>query len=256
MIPNTSAASPVNQEMRENWVWTSGWGYVRLAPGADPNAVLAKFKTVIDRSVDPMKMDECQGTGQRCADAASHALCRCASFDRPVWRHDAAGKLDHGLWLFRHRRADPADACFNFTNLATARAMMRAREISLRKVVGARRAQLIVQFLGEALLTAVMALVLALALTEILLPLFDRVLGLPIEIHYLRDWPLLLFIIGSRRGGRTAQRRLSRAGAVGLPSGLDHAREQRRRPGRGPDCAPRWWCCSSRSPSALASPRR
>src|SRR3954466_16272035 len=86
-------------------------------------------------------------------------------------------------------------ACFNFTNLATARAMMRAREIALRKVVGAKRRQLIVQFLGEALVTAGVALIFALALTEILLPLFDRVLGLPIEIHYLRDWQLLLFII-------------------------------------------------------------
>ena len=55
---------------------------------------------------------------------------------------------------------------------------------------------MIVQFLGEALLTALMALVFALALVEMLLPLFDRVLGLPIEIHYLRDWPLLLVIVG------------------------------------------------------------
>src|SRR3569833_837325 len=47
LIPNTSAASPVNREMRESWGWTSGWGYVRLAAGADPNAVLTKFKTVI-----------------------------------------------------------------------------------------------------------------------------------------------------------------------------------------------------------------
>ena len=44
IIPNTSAASPVTQEMRENWGYTSGWGYIRLAPGADPNTVLAKFK--------------------------------------------------------------------------------------------------------------------------------------------------------------------------------------------------------------------
>ncbi len=87
-------------------------------------------------------------------------------------------------------------ACFNFTNLATARAMTRAREISLRKVLGAKRRQLIVQFLGEALMTAMIALVLALALSDVLMPLFDRVLGLPIELDYRRDWRLLLAIIG------------------------------------------------------------
>ena len=86
-------------------------------------------------------------------------------------------------------------ACFNFMNLATARAMLRAREISLRKCVGAARDQLIVQFLGESVLIALLALILALAMVEILLPTFDTFLGRPIALHYLSDWPLVLAIL-------------------------------------------------------------
>ena len=65
-------------------------------------------------------------------------------------------------------------ACFNFMNLATARATMRAREISLRKCVGATRGQLMAQFLGESVFIALVALVLALALVEVLLPVYRR----------------------------------------------------------------------------------
>ena len=61
-------------------------------------------------------------------------------------------------------------ACVNFTNLATARAGQRAREVALRKVLGANRRQLITQFLGESVLIAAIAMLLALALVELLLP--------------------------------------------------------------------------------------
>ena len=87
-------------------------------------------------------------------------------------------------------------ACFNFMNLATARATMRAREISLRKCMGARRIQLVVQFLGEAVLMALLALLLALALVEVLLPSYSSFMGRPLEIHYITDWPLTLAILG------------------------------------------------------------
>src|SRR6185437_10598943 len=86
-------------------------------------------------------------------------------------------------------------ASFNFTNLATARAMIRAREISLRKVVGARRGQLMVQFLGESVLMALISLVLALALVEVLLSFYDRMLGKPIQLHYLSEWPLFVGLL-------------------------------------------------------------
>ena len=87
-------------------------------------------------------------------------------------------------------------ACFNFTNLATARGLLRAREIALRKTHGANRAQLIVQFLGEAVLMALLSLVLALALVEILQPAFGRFLQHPVALNYANDWPLLLIIVG------------------------------------------------------------
>ena len=64
-------------------------------------------------------------------------------------------------------------ACINFTNLATARSSTRALEAGLRKVVGARRGQLMMQFLGESLLLSLLALIVALALVELVLPRFS-----------------------------------------------------------------------------------
>jgi putative ABC transport system permease protein len=196
MIPNTSAASPVNQEMRENWFWLAGWGYVRLAPGADPDVAAKKFRTVVDRLADPAKV---LNVKQRGSDLLRPHLTPFA--DAHLSTDQFGGMTPPGSWAIVTGFGAIGTlilliACFNFTNLATARAMMRAREIGLRKVVGAQRRQLIVQFLGEALVTAMIALVFALALTEMLLPLFDRVLGLPIKIDYFRDWRLMLFIAG------------------------------------------------------------
>jgi putative ABC transport system permease protein len=193
MVPNT--VLPVDPAP-PNWLWLDGWSYVRLAPGANPNVVTEKFRTVIDHAVDTVKRLSVRERGSDVmapylVPFAEVHLATNRSYDMTppvswtmIYGFSAIGTL---ILLI---------ACFNFTNLATARAMMRAREISLRKVVGAKRRQLIVQFLGEALITAMIALILALALTEVLLPLFDRVLGLPIELRYLRDWRLLLAIVG------------------------------------------------------------
>ncbi len=62
-------------------------------------------------------------------------------------------------------------ACINYTNLATARATRRARSVALRKILGASRVSLAAGFLAEALLFALVALVLAVALVEVALEL-------------------------------------------------------------------------------------
>ena len=196
MVPDTSAAAPITDAMRKNWLSSWCWGYVRLAPGADPNAVMAKFRTIIDRSVDPMKQMNVRARG---SDVLQPYLTPFA--DAHLSTDRFRGMTPPGSWTLVYGFAAIGAlilliACFNFTNLATARAMMRAREISLRKVVGAKRRQLVMQFLGEAVVTAMIALMLALALSEILLPVFDRVLGLPIEVHYFRDWRVWLLVVG------------------------------------------------------------
>ncbi len=68
-------------------------------------------------------------------------------------------------------------ACVNFVNLATARSTQRAREVGVRKAIGARRGQLVGQFLGEAVLTSALALALGVVLVALLLPLFNDLTG-------------------------------------------------------------------------------
>lgn len=73
-------------------------------------------------------------------------------------------------------------ACINFMNLSTARAEKRAREVGVRKVMGAERSSIIRQFLGESMLHSILALALALLLVNLALPLFNRLAGTEIGL--------------------------------------------------------------------------
>jgi putative ABC transport system permease protein len=78
-------------------------------------------------------------------------------------------------------------ACINFMNLATARSAQRAREVGVRKVVGAERRQIVVQFVGESVLLALLAAALAVAAVELLLPVFSTFLGVDLAFGYLAN---------------------------------------------------------------------
>jgi len=82
-------------------------------------------------------------------------------------------------------------ASFNFVTLMTARAAQRAIETGVRKAAGALRSQLITQFLGEAVIFVALAMVLAVALTEVLLPWMNSVLKQKITFNYIGDPALL-----------------------------------------------------------------
>lgn len=82
-------------------------------------------------------------------------------------------------------------ACINYMNLATARAARRAKEVGVRKVVGAMRRQLVYQFLGESLLFSGLALLLALALVKLALPTFNALMDRELSLS-LVDGRLLV----------------------------------------------------------------
>lgn len=89
-----------------------------------------------------------------------------------------------------------AIASINFMNLATARATQRAREVSVRKVVGASRGQIIFQFIGESLLLTLIGLLIAMALVELVLPAYAAFLDKPLSFNLIADPLLGLALLG------------------------------------------------------------
>ena len=81
-------------------------------------------------------------------------------------------------------------ACANYVNLATARSMRRAKEIGLRKVIGARRQQLIVQLLSESLLITLTSFVVALVIVALVTPLLNTFSGKALDFDLLSNSPL------------------------------------------------------------------
>jgi putative ABC transport system permease protein len=86
-------------------------------------------------------------------------------------------------------------ACINFMNLSTARSAERAREVGIRKTIGAERFQLAGQFLGESILVAMVALFIAITIVKLALPAINNISQRELQLP-LTDLPLLLLIAG------------------------------------------------------------
>jgi putative ABC transport system permease protein len=87
------------------------------------------------------------------------------------------------------------NACINFTNLATARSSNRAKEVGLRKVLGSDRKSLIFQFLAESVMISYLAVLLAILMIELLLPHFNNLLNVSLQLRltdYIRLVPFIL----------------------------------------------------------------
>ncbi|MFD1611407.1 ABC transporter permease [Sphingomonas tabacisoli] len=179
-------------EFLTQWGWQSGWWYAALKPGSDPKVIAADEKAWEKRNIP----DETFGDRKyNQGDDSDYHLVNV--------RDVHLGKAQNGASTPGNDRRTILTfgviallilgmACVNFTNLSTARASQRAREVALRKVLGAARPQLIVQFVGESIIVATIAMMVALALVELLAPGFSRFLDADLDLHYFgRDGILL-----------------------------------------------------------------
>jgi len=87
-------------------------------------------------------------------------------------------------------------ACINFMNLSTAKAGTRASEVGLRKVVGAKKADLIKQFFGESIVLSFIALLFAILIVEIMLPAFNNLSGKSLSLDPSSNITIILGLIG------------------------------------------------------------
>jgi putative ABC transport system permease protein len=183
-------------EFATNWGWQSGWFYFTLKPGTDPQSLQAQFPAWEKRNI------KVQFFGDQRFDAGEEQDWKIANI-----RDIHLGEAQEGAMRPGNDRRTIVTfaiiallilgmACVNFTNLATARASQRAREVALRKVLGASRKQLMTQFLGESVLVASLAMLLALAMTELALPALSGFLDAELKLTYFGEGGLLLPILG------------------------------------------------------------
>jgi putative ABC transport system permease protein len=177
------------------WGWNSGYNYVALRPGTDPETIHRDMPNWERRHIPDQQFDD-RSVNQ--GDFGDWNLVNIRDVHLGISQdaamapgNDARTIVTFAIVAFLILGM----ACVNFTNLATARASQRAREVALRKVLGANRKQLIVQFMAESILVAGIAMLLALALVELLLPPLAGFLDSDLAMRYFGWNGMLLPIL-------------------------------------------------------------
>jgi putative ABC transport system permease protein len=178
------------------WGWQSGWYYLALKPGTDPESIHAGLpawekRNIADEDFGDRKYNAGDDQDYKLVNARDVHMAE-AQDGAAVPGNDRRTIVTFGIVA----ALILGMACVNFTNLATARASQRAREVALRKVLGANRKQLIFQFLGESMLVATLAMIVALAMVELLLPSFSRFLDADLSLNYWGRDGVLLPVLG------------------------------------------------------------
>ncbi|MEZ4771658.1 MAG: ABC transporter permease [Bacteroidia bacterium] len=178
----------IGQTLEQNWVWNPNWTYLLLKEGVSPGELEAQFPVFIQKYYPDFIKPQITHYLQALTDIhlKSH-------LDYEIEPNSSETNiyifLAIGIFIL-------IIACINFMNLATARSAGRAREVGMRKVLGAYRGQVIGQFLGESLVMSFLAIIVALFLISIFLPLFNDLSGKSLTQNQLLQPGFLAGLLG------------------------------------------------------------
>ncbi len=183
--------SSVKTRGGENWGNFNYYTYVLLKPGASANGLNKKLPQLYKKYVEPIFSQfnvKMHYDIQPITDIHLHS-----QLEREP---EELGSMSY-IWIFSAVAFFMLlIACINYMNLTTARSARRAKEIGIRKVTGSSKNQLILQFLGESLLTAFVAVLFSFAFVVVLLSAFNSISGKAFSVQTLLQPFNILLLLG------------------------------------------------------------
>ncbi|MFN7116218.1 MAG: ABC transporter permease [Saprospiraceae bacterium] len=177
------------EERRDHWSSAAVYTYFTLKPGASIVALDKKMQDYVNKNV----ADEYNKPGDFTS-FPSQALLDIHLRSNLETELEPNGNITY-VYLFSIIGFIILTlACINFVNLATARALTRAREVGIRKVLGSARAQLIRQFFMESFAYVMLSVIAAVLIANIILPFFNNFTDKALEINFLNS-PILLAVL-------------------------------------------------------------
>ena len=185
-------------ESREaNWMSSNFYTYLVLADGDDYQKLEAKLPAVVEKYIGPQMSD---GTGMSLAEFRKQGNDISFHLQRLTDIHlyadfsndlSPSGDVKYVYIFGAIALFMLLIACINFMNLSTAGASKRSREVGIRKVLGSLKLELVRQFLLESVLITAIALMLAVVLMYLMLPVFNKLAGQNLSLN-LSDHPFLI----------------------------------------------------------------
>ncbi|PAU95240.1 cell division protein FtsX [Aliifodinibius salipaludis] len=182
-----------SREFLERWFWNPCWTYVLLKDGVAPQELESQFSGFVDKNyADREKGETITLSLQSLTDIHLYS-----NLDQEM---EANGSIFY-VYLFSVVAVlILVIAGINFMNLSTARSTERAREVGIRRVLGAQRGQLFGQFMGESMLMTGLGFLMALFLVYLSLPWFNKFLNIPLGAEVIMNGKviaglLILFVI-------------------------------------------------------------
>ena len=188
LVPLGAIGLPASR--MKSWGWQQFYTYIKLKPGSNVRALQSKFQT------DVAQKATASPNGEKYAYTPFFQSLQDIHLYSAGFKFDRAqrGNITYVRALGIIAVFIILIGCFNFVNLATARSLQRAKEVGVRKAVGAGRKHLMLQFIGETIFLSFISIAIAVAITLLCLPWLNAFTGKNISPELFTD-PVVIFLL-------------------------------------------------------------